>query len=331
MNKNILGTLIVSLAIAQAGGAQARSPYIPRSERGQLTQQIVQRWSAIAARRHDTTPQGWAGAMASAFAKAPIEDLRRAARALTFDQLHDSFQTSAVNALVDGDLVFRRLPPCRIVNTRLIGTGDKILRNTTRTFIGQIPTGSATTFAAQGGHDSNCGIADDAVALALQVLAARPEGDGHLTVFPAGTVVPEASSLNYRPLQNISNEVPMGLEGAAGTNKTFNVFANQNTHLVVDVMGYYVNPPAPQPEPLPGLDCISGAVQISVVDDNGGEKEVIPQACEIGRTAVGINCGGTGAIITAQKISGCVFVDRRPGNGVDASGSASFNCCKPVR
>lgn len=319
-----------SLQVQAQGG---RSNYIPRTERGRLAEQIVLRWSVEGAKQLDTTPRGWAGAMGSAFAQSPIEQLRRAASAATFDQLKDSFQSASIGTQALGDLVFRSIPPCRIVNTRSFPDGSwPILANTTRSFLGQIDSAatSTMTFTVQGGHNSKCGIPNEAVALALQVLAARPEGDGHLTVFPSGTM-PEASSLNYRPGQNISNELPVMVVPAAGSpGKKFQVFSNQNTNFVADVVGFYVPLVIPPPpEKTHSLKCFELAPKTTSFE---GQYSLIvtPNECGSGHARTSIRCWSNHSfyVTSTARPNDCAF------NAIDGETQdtgevyVSATCCR---
>jgi len=78
------------------------------------------------------------------------------------------------------------------------------------------------------------GIPADAGAVVLNVVAAEPQGQGNLRLYPAGTDLPNASNLNFRPGSNIANAavVGVGADGAAC------VYASQTTHVVVDVVGW---------------------------------------------------------------------------------------------
>lgn len=77
----------------------------------------------------------------------------------------------------------------------------------------------------------------DAIAVALNVTATETEGSGFVGVFPNGTAWPGVSSLNFtRSGQTIANLVvtPIGSQGKVS------FYVQQATHLVADVMGYWV-------------------------------------------------------------------------------------------
>ena len=90
------------------------------------------------------------------------------------------------------------------------------------------------------------GVPAKAIAAVLNVTAANVTSAGFVTVFPTGTVLPEASNLNVeRPGQIIPNLVTVLL----GTNGSVDIFSSQINDIVVDVNGAY----APVPTPSSGV------------------------------------------------------------------------------
>ncbi|MBA3320079.1 MAG: hypothetical protein H0T45_01355, partial [Pyrinomonadaceae bacterium] len=60
---------------------------------------------------------------------------------------------------------------------------------------------------------------------------------GFLTIYPGGTAQPNASSINWDTANaTLANEIimPVGADGS------INVFANQGTHLILDIVGYFL-------------------------------------------------------------------------------------------
>lgn len=98
------------------------------------------------------------------------------------------------------DLSFTPLEPCRLVDTRI--TGAAIAADTSRVFAGF----SILGFQGQGGANWNCGIPSGVVALSLNVTVVEPGGRGFATAYPAHVVRPTASTVNYEPGVNLSNE-----------------------------------------------------------------------------------------------------------------------------
>ena len=108
------------------------------------------------------------------------------------------------------------------------------------------------------------GVALDAAAVALNVTAASPLGDGFVTVFPCGASQPTASSVNY----TTGAVVPNAVVTKVGSGGLVCLFVSEATHLVVDVTGFFpasttlqsINP-ARVLETRPGLLTIDGSQQ----------------------------------------------------------------------
>jgi uncharacterized protein (DUF1501 family) len=73
-------------------------------------------------------------------------------------------------------------------------------------------------------------------AVALNVTSVNATTNTNFRVYPAGSVVPEASALNPRPGRAVPNMVVVGL-GTGGRVRVFN--ANGSADCIVDVMGYF--------------------------------------------------------------------------------------------
>lgn len=125
--------------------------------------------------------------------------------------------------------VYVPITPCRIVNTTI---GSKIGANETRAYRSQGNT------AAQGGAAS-CGIPASASAIEVNMTGTFANGDGYLRVAPTGVPIPTATFLNYEAGFNASNAGTIALTPGAGNNFQVKAFVAP-THLVVDVLGYYV-------------------------------------------------------------------------------------------
>jgi hypothetical protein len=124
-------------------------------------------------------------------------------------------------------LRFVPLAPCRVADTRSSAGpfGGPILgANTTRNF-----------FLPQGA----CGIPSNAQAFSLNVTVV-PSGElGFLTVWPAGDVQPVVSTLNSDGrVKAAAAIVPVS---ANTTQAGISVFASAETHVVLDVDGYFVS------------------------------------------------------------------------------------------
>ncbi|MCB0994089.1 MAG: fibronectin type III domain-containing protein [Acidimicrobiales bacterium] len=79
------------------------------------------------------------------------------------------------------------------------------------------------------------GVPANATAVVLNVTAAAPSAKGFLTVWPTGAPRPLASSVNFAAGQNTPNlvTVPIGADGSVS------FYAHVDSHIVVDVVGWY--------------------------------------------------------------------------------------------
>jgi hypothetical protein len=78
-------------------------------------------------------------------------------------------------------------------------------------------------------------VPPNARSVVLNVTIAEPDAAGFATVYPGGAQRPNTSNLNYRAGQAIPNAVIVGL----GPTGTINFYVSANTHLLVDVVGYF--------------------------------------------------------------------------------------------
>jgi hypothetical protein len=88
---------------------------------------------------------------------------------------------------------------------------------------------------------NRCGIPGNALAISLNITVVNPTALGHLTVFPAGSPVPLASTLNYRAGQVRANNAILPI----GTGGGLSVACGQSSgtaDVVVDVNGYFAPP-----------------------------------------------------------------------------------------
>jgi hypothetical protein len=115
--------------------------------------------------------------------------------------------------------VFTAISPRRVMDTR-VGTGVRR---------GPVPRGGIVTLTVPG-------IPPGTTAVALNVTATAPTRSGFVTVFPAGTPRPNASTLNFTAGETIANMVTVAV-AADGTVSFYNF--SGSTHLVADLAGYY--------------------------------------------------------------------------------------------
>jgi hypothetical protein len=124
-------------------------------------------------------------------------------------------------------LVFVGMTPCRVVDTRT-GQGftgafgpPSLVGNAVRSF----PVQSSTT----------CSIPSIAQAYSFNITVVPPGFLDFITVWPTGQARPNASTLNGYVATVIANAAIV----PAGTNGSVDVYASQNTDLIIDINGYY--------------------------------------------------------------------------------------------
>jgi hypothetical protein len=118
-------------------------------------------------------------------------------------------------------LGYYTITPCRVFDTRDVPPSA-------------IAAGSTRTFPVAG----RCGIPADARAVTANVTVTEPDGNGHLRLFPAGTVVPPTSTINYRAGQTRANGQILVL-GSGGDVAVDSGQLSGTVHLLLDVTGYF--------------------------------------------------------------------------------------------
>jgi hypothetical protein len=120
---------------------------------------------------------------------------------------------------------FHTVPPCRIADTRNANGplgGPALVGGAIRDF----PTAPV------------CGVPFSAKAVAVNVTVVLPTTDGYLTLYPAGTSLPLASTINFRTGIVRANNAVVPL-GTAGQVSVFCGMASGSTDFVLDVTGYF--------------------------------------------------------------------------------------------
>jgi hypothetical protein len=251
----------LTLCLMLVSSAEAASPgrgqgnYTPRTERGQLAGEFVRRFSPYVSRSQGIPPLTWAHMMESTFRQADIHNLRRAVRQdnyaaamsvllgqLPAASLPAAAATTPLDAAAVGpanNLVLTLIQPCRIADTRLVG--GKVAAGTVRSFNSSNPGGD---FGFQGGNPaSDCGIPADPSVLLLRFTAAGASSSGYFTVYPFNAPQPSTPSLKYSTT-SASSPLNETVRQSIGMDKDFSVYTSATTHVVVDVVGYYMAPPA---------------------------------------------------------------------------------------
>jgi len=125
-------------------------------------------------------------------------------------------------------LVFYPLTPCRVMDTR----------EPNGPFGGPILTGGAARTVPV--LSSSCGIPSSAAAYSLNMTVVPSGFLDYLTTWPTGTPQPFVSTLNDPTATVVANAAIV----PAGTGGSINVFVTQQTHLIIDINGYFAPPGA---------------------------------------------------------------------------------------
>lgn len=284
-----LAIVITGLLLTTSAWGATNDPGVneTRSRRGELVYKVVMKWGAYVQEAYKADVHDWARQMGPLFAGAPLDDLQQAADAKTFQAMNDVLlgkQASAAEATPgligspDLDLTYVPVPPCRVLDTRL--AGGAIVANTTRNFDISV----IGDYSGQGGAASDCGGVGSVGSFAAAVInftTVTPATGGRITAFPFATVRPLAATLNYAGGDIKGNEVIVKLD-QGGDADELSVYATSTTHLVGDIVGYFMMPEAT------ALDC----VDVSASDTFAANTNAIsPSAfCPAGRTLTGMRC-----------------------------------------
>jgi hypothetical protein len=285
-----------------------------RSQRGELVHRIVMRWGGHVQEAYLTDVREWASDMVPVFGRASIDQLQRAADARTFEAMNNAFLANGEqvaiqqNALVTNprrivsrtlgeaanDLVFVPVTPCRIIDTR--NAGGQMAAGSTRGF----DITAVSDYSFQGGNASNCGGAGAAgsfAAAAINFTVVFPAGGGFLTAYPLLESRPLSSTMDYDGGGLRSTLAIVKLDQGASANE-INVYAHSTTHLVADIVGYFINP---QATPLECIEMVSAGGNITA----GSFGTQSTPTCTAGYTITGGGCSMStfdGRVVTSRSI-----------------------------
>jgi hypothetical protein len=83
-----------------------------------------------------------------------------------------------------------------------------------------------------------CGVSPTAKAVALNITVVNATEGGHLTLYPAGSAQPLASTINFRAGIVRANNAVLSI-GTGGQISVFCGMPSGTTDFVLDVMGYF--------------------------------------------------------------------------------------------
>lgn len=336
-----LSATFLSASTFAASGAE-------REQRADLSYQLVKRWGGHVQEAYGMPVREWAQAMIPVLKKAPLNQLVQAGRARSFESMNDALlgdvsqrQSSIAvtqNELVNGnsriaskalgdaasDLVFVPVTPCRIIDTRV--AGGQITANTVRSF----DVASLSDYSFQGGDASNCngvGAAGSFAAAAINFTVVTPSGAGYITAFPFLATQPLAATVNYTAGDIRGNFAVVKMDQGASANE-LSVYTFATTHLVADIVGYYIEPQAT------ALECVEKLSSGNTIPA-GSFGTQSTASCDAGYTITGGGCSMSnfdGRVVTTRTIvSGstqqhfCAF--RNEGTG-SVDGLAYARCCR---
>ncbi|WP_133499671.1 hypothetical protein [Cognatilysobacter terrigena] len=293
----LLATAGLSVLALNASAADGASKYGPR---GQAVYSIVSQWGPYIEKTYGQPVAKWAKSMESTFAKAPLASLQAAAESKTFGAMSSALvpivkgsRTGLSTATQTGltkstgqllgdaaqDLTFIPITPCRILDTRV--AGGPIAANGTRDF----DVTAVSDYSFQGGEASNCnglGAAGSFAAVAINLTVVTPGAAGYITAYPYLATRPNAATVNYVAGDIRGNFAIVRLDQGSSANE-MTIYSLAGTHVVGDVVGYYIQSPAT------ALSCVDTANTIVSVAA-GGTSNVNAPACATGYTMTATNC-----------------------------------------
>jgi len=128
--------------------------------------------------------------------------------------------STAIAAIATSGLAFYPVTPCRVVDTRSSG--------------GALAAGGSRVFTVAG----VCNVPATAQAYSLNVTVVPTAGLGYLTIWPAGQMQPNVSTLNSLNGAILANAAIV----PAGSNGAVSVFATDTTQVIIDINGYFAPP-----------------------------------------------------------------------------------------
>ncbi len=307
--------------------AAAATGTIGPAQRRALIDALVDKWGPYVQATYGSDVDVWHDRLTMWFMKADATNLVDALKRETYDgamatligrgaRVSDTGDQSGAR-LGDtfGDLVYTPVQPCRIVDTRLTGAGP-IAAAGSRNFIGI----NATSFATQGGSATNCNTFNvAATALAINVTAVTPTGNGYTTVFPYNTTQPLAAAITYATGAIVNNTVIAQIPNPLSS-FDFTIYTFVSSHYVVDIVGYFAPPLAT------ALQCVDTAQATATLIAGSAGISVAP-ACAAGYTPTSTNCAVSNLELLLAAANNGICAGNNKGLS-DAILRASRTCCR---
>ncbi|MDQ1246491.1 MAG: hypothetical protein QG597_859 [Actinomycetota bacterium] len=227
-----------------------------------------------------------------------------------------------ISGYIPAGTSYTPIAPVRVADTR---SGQPVAFPSTKA---AIPAGGTLEVPVAGGRD----VPIDPAAVVANITATGPTGGGHLRVYPCGQGLPNASTLNYRAGASVANAAIV----APGTAGRICVYSVAETHVIVDITGYF---------PASGSDRIGagaahtcaivygglvkcwGANSVGQLGDGTTTRRTAPVTVAGIRGAVALSAGGyhTCAVVAGGQVKCWGF------NGSGQLGDGSFtNRISPV-
>ena len=299
-----------------------------------LTSTLIDKWSPHVEKQYRLEARKWAAEMAPVLAGSSLELLERASAVSDFELMNDLLLGRApsndhaasaearakVLGDVASDLVFVPITPCRIFDTRLAG--------------GVIPSAgvrsidvtAVSDYSFQGGAASDCGgagMAGSFAAAMINLTVVSPTNQGFITAYPFGATMPVAATLVYQTGSLISNTSTVRLDQGASANE-MSIYSSAQTHLVGDLIGYYINPQAT------ALQCVDAQSAVVVIGANNIGSAISP-LCAAGYTIVSGGCTSSSydnRMVTSRIQGSTQFCAFRNEGASSVDVTAIARCCR---
>lgn len=246
------------------------------------------------------------GAATSGFLSVyPAGGTRTETSVVNTDEQNDTRANAVfVSVGADGFVVFRSMETDVLVDVWGWFTGPSSESSTDGLFVPQPPQrawDSRSSFDPihRGGTVEKQLLAEPAAAVVANVTAVDPTGWGFVTVFAAGTPMPDVSSLNYRWRQPVA-----ALAVSRLSDRGVALHSYAGSHMIVDVAGWFTGAPAVATTPPPTNVFPAADSEILLISDSafagirwtgalpllqGGVWDARLESC---RRLIGVSCRG---------------------------------------